>query len=371
MHDQETSAMLPDACSRLASLLALAALRPDDDEASGGDGGDGDRTAAAARLSGRIEADGSSTVGPLTTRAAERFQQENPGVQITVGISGTGGGFERFCAGETDISERLARRSRTTRRPACEEKGVEYVEFQVANDALTVVVNKENDWATCLTDRAAEDDLGPRLDGLELEPGRPELPRRGARALRPGHRLGHVRLLHRRDQRRGGREPLRLHRERGRQRHRPGRRRREGRARLLRLLVLRGEPGHAEGARDRRRRRLRRAQRRDGAGRHLHPALAPALRLRRRSRRSSGPRCRRSSSTCSTTPRDRRGGAASCRSPTSRSEGEERSTTPRRRGTRDPIAGHQSARPARARSGGAGARTSIKAVLACARSSRS
>src|SRR5918996_842801 len=127
-------------------LLAAAGCGGDDDDEAGGettsaDGGD---------LSGRIQADGSSTVGPLMTRAAERFQQENADVQITVGVSGTGGGFERFCAGETDLSN-ASRPIEEDEQAACEQKGVEYVEFQVANDALTVVVNKENDWATCLT----------------------------------------------------------------------------------------------------------------------------------------------------------------------------------------------------------------------------
>ena len=105
---------------------------------------------ASESLSGRIEADGSSTVGPFTTRAAELFQQENSDVQVTVGVSGTGGGFERFCAGETDLSN-ASRSIDDDEKAICEQKGVEYVEFQVANDALTVVVNTENDWATCLT----------------------------------------------------------------------------------------------------------------------------------------------------------------------------------------------------------------------------
>ena len=106
--------------------------------------------AGAGDLSGRIEADGSSTVGPYTTAAAERFQSEQPGVQVTVGVSGTGGGFERFCRGETDLSN-ASRAIEDDEKQACANKGVEYVEFQVANDALTVVVNKDNDWATCLT----------------------------------------------------------------------------------------------------------------------------------------------------------------------------------------------------------------------------
>ena len=135
----------------LAALALLAAgCGGDDDEAAGGDTAAATDGGAGGDLSGRIEADGSSTVAPLTTRAAERFQNENSGVQITVGVSGTGGGFERFCAGETDISN-ASRPIDEDEVAACEQEGVEYVEFQVANDALTVVANTENDWATCLT----------------------------------------------------------------------------------------------------------------------------------------------------------------------------------------------------------------------------
>src|SRR5688572_24447499 len=94
---------------RIALLLGLLVLLAgcggegrggDDDEASGTTTESG----GGSDLSGRIEADGSSTVGPFTTAAAERFQGVNPDVQVTVGVSGTGGGFERFCRGETDLS---------------------------------------------------------------------------------------------------------------------------------------------------------------------------------------------------------------------------------------------------------------------------
>jgi phosphate transport system substrate-binding protein len=118
--------------------------RDDDDDAAA------TTTGATSDLSGRIEADGSSTVGPYTTAAAERFQRENPDVKITVGVSGTGGGFERFCRGETDLSN-ASRQIEDDERAVCEQNNVEFTEFQVANDALTVVVNKQNDWATCLT----------------------------------------------------------------------------------------------------------------------------------------------------------------------------------------------------------------------------
>ncbi len=96
-----------------------------------------------------ITADGSSTVGPFVTKAAEDFKAAED-VDVTVGISGTGGGFERFCAGETDLSN-ASRPIDEDEQVLCEDGGVEYIEFRVATDALTNVVNKENDWVTCLT----------------------------------------------------------------------------------------------------------------------------------------------------------------------------------------------------------------------------
>jgi phosphate transport system substrate-binding protein len=134
---------------RRVALLTVALLLA----GCGGDReGADDRTTTgtASDLSGSISADGSSTVGPYATAAAERFRTENPDVRVTIGVSGTGGGFERFCAGETDLSN-ASRPIEDDELQACESKGIDYVEFQIANDALTVVANKGNDWATCLT----------------------------------------------------------------------------------------------------------------------------------------------------------------------------------------------------------------------------
>jgi phosphate transport system substrate-binding protein len=135
---------------KLTLLLTALALLPA--VLAAGCGGDNDDESAetGAELSGRVSADGSSTVGPLTTAAAERFRQQEPGVDVTVGVSGTGGGFERFCAGETDLSN-ASRQIDEEEQQACESKSIEYVELQVASDALTVVVNPQNDWVTCLT----------------------------------------------------------------------------------------------------------------------------------------------------------------------------------------------------------------------------
>jgi phosphate transport system substrate-binding protein len=108
--------------------------------------------ASLSRLSGTITADGSSTVGPYTTAAAELFRRAGAGkVNITVGISGTGGGFERFCRGEIDLSD-ASRPMRDREAAVCKSNNVgSWRAFTVANDALTVVVSRENTWATCLT----------------------------------------------------------------------------------------------------------------------------------------------------------------------------------------------------------------------------
>ncbi len=112
---------------------------------SGSSGGE-----AASDLSGLIAVDGSSTVFPITEAMAEEFQIANPDVKVTVGVSGTGGGFKKFCAGETDISD-ASRPIKEKEIKLCEEAGIEFIEVPVAYDALSVVVNKENDWAKCLT----------------------------------------------------------------------------------------------------------------------------------------------------------------------------------------------------------------------------
>src|SRR5829696_3341188 len=101
-------------------------------------------------LSGQIVSDGSSTVGPLTQAVAEEFNAQASNVQISVDISGTGGGFKRFCAGETDV-QNASRAIEEDEIAACAENGVDWYEFEVAYDGLTVVTNKENTWVTCLT----------------------------------------------------------------------------------------------------------------------------------------------------------------------------------------------------------------------------
>jgi phosphate transport system substrate-binding protein len=108
---------------------------------------------APADLAGTVTIDGSSTVYPITEAVAEEFQLANGGVQVPVAFSGTGGGFKKFCAGETDINDasRPIKADDEGEGVACTTNGIEYVELQVAIDGLTVVVNPGNSFASCLT----------------------------------------------------------------------------------------------------------------------------------------------------------------------------------------------------------------------------
>jgi phosphate transport system substrate-binding protein len=136
-----------------AATLSLAACGNDDE------GGNGDSAAsdgATEELSGEIRIDGSSTVFPFAQAAAELFNEEQPNVQITVGQSGTGGGFEKFCAGETDISNASRPIDEEEEVPICEKEGVKYTEVQVANDGISVVTNPELSVKCLTTDQLKE-----------------------------------------------------------------------------------------------------------------------------------------------------------------------------------------------------------------------
>lgn len=118
--------------------------------ACGGDNGEGGEDGGGSGVSGDVTVDGSSTVFPMSQAAAELLREEAPDVNVAVGESGTGGGFERFCAGETDISDASRPIKEDEEVPVCEENGVEFTELQVAVDALTVVVHPDLD-VDCLT----------------------------------------------------------------------------------------------------------------------------------------------------------------------------------------------------------------------------
>jgi phosphate transport system substrate-binding protein len=120
------------ACGVLA--LGVAACGDDDDSGGSSSG------SSSGDLSGTIRIDGSSTVGPFAQAAAEEFQGQNPSVRVTVGIAGTGGGFEKFCAGETDISD-ASRPIEPDEADICKKNGVTYKQVQVADDGISVVTN--------------------------------------------------------------------------------------------------------------------------------------------------------------------------------------------------------------------------------------
>jgi phosphate transport system substrate-binding protein len=101
-------------------------------------------------ISGSVSGDGSSTVAPITEALVEEYQQVQPDVKVTAGASGTGGGFEKFIAGETDFSN-ASRPIKDEEASKLKEAGIDYTELEIAKDGLTIVVNSENDWAKDLT----------------------------------------------------------------------------------------------------------------------------------------------------------------------------------------------------------------------------
>jgi phosphate transport system substrate-binding protein len=135
-------------------------------------------TGGSQAVSGRITADGSSTVGPYVQAAAERFERANRGARVVVGISGTGGGFERFCRGETDLSN-ASRPIRLREAKRCQDNGVRYTQFLIANDGLSVVVNKGVTWVSCVTPAELKKiwDRGSRVDSWDdVRPSFPNVP---------------------------------------------------------------------------------------------------------------------------------------------------------------------------------------------------
>jgi phosphate transport system substrate-binding protein len=157
------------ACCALA--LGPAACGNDDDDSGNGGGGGGGQ-----ELSGNIKIDGSSTVAPFAQAAQEAFQGENPGVKITVGTSGTGGGFEKFCAGETDISDASRPIKDDEEVPVCEKAGVDFKEITVANDGIAVVTNPELKVDCLTTDQLKELwNQGSKVKSLrEIDPKLPD-----------------------------------------------------------------------------------------------------------------------------------------------------------------------------------------------------
>lgn len=157
----------------IATLSAAAIIL----SACGGqpaDGGDSEG------LTGAVTADGSSTVAPLAEAAADQFRDVEPGINVTVATSGTGGGFKAFCAGETDISD-ASRPIKDEEAAECEANGIEFTEIVIANDGLAVVVNAENDWAEDLTVEQLNTIWAPESEGVitnwnQVDPSFPDVP---------------------------------------------------------------------------------------------------------------------------------------------------------------------------------------------------
>ena len=156
----------------ISALLAFGvAACGDDDDDNGGGGGE-----SGGSVSGEIAIDGSSTVYPFAQAAAEQFQTENPDVKITVGQSGTGGGFEKFCAGETDISTASRPIDEEEEVPVCEKNGVAYKEAEVASDGIAIVTNPALEVECLTTDQLKELwSKGSKVKSLsELDPELPD-----------------------------------------------------------------------------------------------------------------------------------------------------------------------------------------------------
>jgi len=168
-------------CLALAavSALALGASACGGEDSGGGGGGD---------LSGNIRIDGSSTVQPFAQAAAELFMMENKDVKITVGGAGTGDGFEKFCRGETQISD-ASRPIEDEEIQACKKEGIDYEEVQVANDGITVITNKNLE-VECMTTEQLGKIFGPKSKLTNLSEAGGDLPDQELALFSPGAESG-------------------------------------------------------------------------------------------------------------------------------------------------------------------------------------
>ena len=138
--------------------------------------GCGGRQTSEGDLTGTVQIDGSSTVFPITEAVAEEFMAQHPGVRVTVGVSGTGGGFSKFVRGETDITN-ASRLIKESEMQLAEQNGIEFIELPVAYDGLAVMVNPANDWVDCLTAEELKKiwEPGSRINSWsQVRPGFPD-----------------------------------------------------------------------------------------------------------------------------------------------------------------------------------------------------
>lgn len=134
----------------VVGAFAMFGCGKSEENAGGGTTGSTTGSASTTALKGDVKADGSSTVFPIMERIAEDFMETNKDVRVTVGTSGTGGGFKKFIAGETDISD-ASRPIEQKEIDALKAAGIDFVEIPIAFDGISVVINKENDFAKSLT----------------------------------------------------------------------------------------------------------------------------------------------------------------------------------------------------------------------------
>jgi len=138
-------------------------------------------------LEGTIKVDGSSTVFPITEAVAEEFRTAQPNVKVTIGVSGTGGGFKKFSRGETNLSN-ASRPIKDKEIAACEENNIKYLELEVAYDGLAVLVNPENDWVDSFTIEELKKIWEPSAQGtiMKWNQIRPEWPNEEIHLFGPG-----------------------------------------------------------------------------------------------------------------------------------------------------------------------------------------
>ncbi len=164
---------------KITTILALAFVAPLILTACGQSGQSGQS------LTGEIKIDGSSTVFPITEAVAEEFTAQNPDIKIPVGVSGTGGGFKKFAVGETDITN-ASRPIKAEEAKMAEENGIEYIEYTVAYDGITIVVNKENTWVKNLTAEELKMIWEPDSKVTTWKDIRPEWPNDDIKFYAPG-----------------------------------------------------------------------------------------------------------------------------------------------------------------------------------------
>jgi phosphate transport system substrate-binding protein len=175
----------------LALILAGCGGGGGEEEKGGETAGGETKAAGGGGSTGQIAIEGSSTVLPITQAAAEGFRQQNRDVQITVGGSGTGDGFEAFCSGDTQIAD-ASRPIEDDEVQACQENGIEFVEIPVALDGLSVVVNPQNDFANDITLDELATMWGPDAEGqvTQWSQVRPEWPEERFNLYGPGTESG-------------------------------------------------------------------------------------------------------------------------------------------------------------------------------------